>query len=203
MKHKLLERPVEIAEDLDRRADTLRMLGEYILIECNDSDPYTKVGSLFVPLAASEVYPTSGWVINVGPKVVDLSRGDFVLIEEEGTQLDATYYDVFEILLRMDDGSIESIYAELEVEIVLRDEVSKFRRGAGPDSQLSIKDLKEGESISFNCSDVVDWQFGDMANPSYDLTYVPVHMYIYLNEDDEPALFYITKPAKIISTLEY
>lgn len=203
MKHKLLERPVEIAEDLDRRADSLQMLGEYILIECNDSDPYTKVGSLFVPLAAAEVYPTSGWVIAVGPKVVDLSRGDFVLIEEEGTAVDSTYYDVFEILLRLDDGSIESIWAELEVEIVLRDEVSKFRRGAGPDNQMSIKDLKEGESISFNCSDVVDWQFGDMANPSYDLTYVPVHMFIYLNEDDEPALFYITTPAKIMSTLEY
>ncbi len=203
MKHKLLEKPVAICEDLDRRADTLQMLGEYILIECNESDSYTKVGHLFIPLEAAEVYPTSGWIIGVGPKVTELSRGDFVLIEEEGTALDATYYDVFEILLRLDDGTIESIYAELEVEIVLREEVSKFRRGAGPDTQMSVKDLKEGDSITFNCSDVVDWQFGDMANPSYDLTYVPVYMYIYLNEDDEPALFYITTPAKIISTLEY
>jgi hypothetical protein len=116
------------------------MLGEYILIECNESDPYTMVGGLYVPLAASEVYPTSGWVIAIGPKVVDLSRGDFVLIEEEGTSVDATYYDVFEILLRMPDGSIEAIWAELEVEIVLREQVAKYRRGAGPDNQMSIKE---------------------------------------------------------------
>jgi hypothetical protein len=50
---------------------------------------------------------------------------------------------------------------------------------------------------------VVDWQMGQIANPSYDLTYVPVHMYIFQNEDNEPALFYITKVRKIISTVEY
>ena len=68
---------------------------------------------------------------------------------------------------------------------------------------MAVKDTKTNESVSFNCSDVVDWQIGDMANPSYDLTYVPGYMYIFLNEDDEPALFYITKPHKIISKVEY
>jgi hypothetical protein len=197
----MLEKPVQIAEDLNRRADTLQMMGEYVLIECNAND--SMIGNLHVPLEAAEVYPTSGWIVGFGPKVKErISVGDFVLIEEEGIVLPTSYYDVFEIILRLPDESLEGIWVEVEVEPVVKEEVSKFRRG-GPDSMMAVKDTKTNESVSFNCSDVVDWQIGDMANPSYDLTYVPVHMYIFLNEDDEPALFYITQPRKIISKVEY
>ncbi len=197
-----LERPVEIAKDLTRRATTLEMLGEYVLIECNQND--TMVGGLHVPIEAAEVYPTSGWVLALGPKVKEsLSIGDFVLIEEEGLDLPHSYYDAFEIILRLSDGSFETIWAEVEVEPVIREHVSAFRRGGGPDSQISLKDLRVNGSISFNCSDVIDWQIGQMANPSYDLTYIPVYMYYFLNEDEEQALFYITKPSKIISKVEY
>lgn len=198
----MLEKPVQIPEDLDRRADTLQMMGEYVLIECNQND--SMVGSLHVPIEAAEVYPTSGWVVAFGPKCKEqISVGDFVLIEEEGIVLPRSYYDVFEVILRLPDESLEAIWPEVEVEPVVREQVSEFRRGAGPDSMMAMKDTKTGESISFNCSDVVDWQMGDMANPSYDLTYIPVHMYIFQNEDNEPALFYITKVRKILSTVEY
>ena len=162
------------------------------------------VGSLYVPLEAAEVYPTSGWVFDLGPKVREgLSVGDFILIEEEGIDVGHTYYDVFEIILRLSDGSLEVIWPEIEVEPVIREHVSAFRRGGGPDSTLKMKDTKAGGTISFNCSDVVEWQMGEMANPSYDLTYVPVHMFYFLNEDDEQALFYITKPSKLIAAVEY
>ncbi len=199
----MLEKPVQIAEDLDRHADTLQMMGENVLIECNESDPYTKIGNLFIPLEAAEVYPTSGWIVALGPKVKEcISVGDFVLIEEEGIVEGHSYYDVFEVILRMPDESHEIIWPEVEVEPVVREQVSEFRVG-GPDNMLAMKDTKTGTSISFNCSDVVDWQMGQMANPSYDLTYVPVHMFIFLNEDSEPTLFYITKDRKIISIVEY
>jgi len=198
----MLEKPVQIAEDLNRRADTLQMMGEYVLIECNQND--SMIGNLHVPIEAAEVYPTSGWIIGIGPRCKErISVGDFVLIEEEGIVLPHSYYDVFEVILRLPDESLEAIWPEVEVEPVVREQVSEFRRGAGPDSMMACKDTKTGESISFNCSDVVDWQMGQMANPSYDLTYVPVHMYIFQNEDDEPALFYITKPSKLISKVEY
>lgn len=178
------------------------MLGEYVLIECNQND--LMIGSLHIPLEAAEVYPTSGWVFALGPKVQEeLSVGDFVLIEEEGVDIDHTYYDMFEIILRMGDGSLETIWAEIEVEPVIREHVSAFRRGGRPDSTISLKDTKVDGSISFNCSDVVDWQIGQMANPIYNLTYVPVFMFFFLNEDDEQALFYVTKPNKIISRVEY
>ncbi len=198
----MLEKPVQIPEDLDRHAHTLEMRGEYILIECNQND--SMIGSLHVPIEAAEVYPTSGWVVGIGPKSKEqISVGDFVLIEEEGILEGHSYYDVFEVILRLPDESHEIIWPEVEVEPVIREQVSEFRRGAGPDSMMACKDTKTGESISFNCSDVVDWQMGQMANPSYDLTYVPVHMFIFLNEDSEPALFYITKDRKIISKVEY
>lgn len=198
----MLEKPVQIAEDLTQRADTLQLLGEYVLIECNVND--SMIGSLHVPIEAAEVYPTSGWIMAFGPKCKErLSVGDFVLIEEEGIDLPHSYYDVFEVILRLTDESLETIWPEIEVEPVIREHVSAFRRGGGPDSMLAMKDTKTGDSISFNCSDVVDWQIGQMANPSYDLTYVPVHMFIFLNEDNEPALFYITRDRKIISRVEY
>ena len=198
----MLDHKVEIAKDLTRQATSLKMLGEYILIECNQND--TMVGGLHVPIEAAEVYPTSGWILALGPKVQErLSIGDFVLIEEEGTDLAASYYDVFEVILRLPDESLEAIWPEVEVEPVIREHVSAFRRGGGPDSMLAMKDTKDGSSISFNCSDVVSWQMGQMANPSYGLTYIPVHMFYFLNEDSEQALFYITKPGKIILSLEY
>lgn len=197
----MLEKPVQIAEDLNRRADTLQMMGEYVLIECNVND--SMIGNLHVPIEAAEVYPTSGWIIDFGPRCKEhISVGDFVLIEEEGIVLPHSYYDVFEVILRLSDESLEAIWPEVEVEPVIREHVSAFRRG-GPDSMMAVKDTKAGESVSFNCSDVVDWQIGQMANPQYDLTYIPVLMYIFLNEDNEPALFYITKDRKIISKVEY
>lgn len=199
----MTDRPVQVAEDLTRRADTLSPTGDNILIECNQNDGYERVGSLYIPIGAEEVYPTSGWVFAIGPKVKEqLSIGDFVLIEEEGIAVDHTYYDVFEVILRLGDGSLETIWPEIEVEPVLREQVSAFRRGGGSDSTLSMKDTKVNGSISFNCSDVVDWQIGEMANPSYDLTYIPVYMIVLLNEDDDATLFYITRPRKIIATLE-
>ncbi len=103
----------------------------------------------------------------------------------------------------MDDGSLETIWAEVEVEPVIKEQVSAFRRGVGLNNTISLKDTKVGGSISFNCSDVVDWQIGQMANPIYDLTYIPVFMYFFLNEDDERALFYITRANKLISKVEY
>lgn len=198
----MIDHRIQVAEDLTRRASTLQVTGDNVLIECNTNE--TMVDSLHVPLEAAEVYPTSGWIFNLGPKVREgLSVGDFVLIEEEGVDVSLSYYDAFEIILRLSDGSLEAIWAEIEVEPVLKEFVSAFRRGGGDDVTLSVKDLKEGDSISFNCSDVVDWQIGQMANPSYDLTYVPVHMFIFLNEENHPTLFYITKPRKILLSLEY
>ena len=197
-----MEKPVQIAEDLTRFATSLELLGDNVLIECNQND--TMIRGLHIPIEAAEVYPTSGWVFALGPKVTEqLSIGDFVLIEEEGIDVDHSYYDVFEVVLRLGDGSHEVIWPEVEVEPVLREHVSLFRRGGGADMQLSMKDTKVGSSITFNCSDVVDWQMGQMANPSYDLTYVHVHMFYFLNEEAEQALFYITKPSRLIAQVEY
>lgn len=191
----------QIAEDLSRYATDLELLGDHILIECNPREGM--IGSLYLPTLALEAYPTSGWVFAVGPDIdEDLSIGDFVLIEEEGLSVDHSYYDVFEITLKHDDGLIESIFAEIEVEPVVREQVSTHRRG-GSDTVLSMTDKKNGGSISFNCSNVLDWQMGQIANPSYNLTYVPVYMFVILNEDGVPALFYITQEARILATLEY
>ncbi len=198
----MLDRPVQIAKDLTRRASDLRIHNDFVMIECNQND--TMVGSLHIPLEASEVYPTSGWVFALGPKVKEkLSVGDFVLIEEEGTDVGMTYYDVFEVTLRLSDGSFETIRPYIEVEPVLREHVPLFRRGGGPDVTFRTKDTLTDEGIRFNCSDVVSWQFGEVANPSYDLTYIPVHMFYFLNEDGDQALFYITKPGKIIANVRY
>ena len=191
----------QIAEDLSRRAVDIQMLGDHILIECNPREGM--IGSLYIPTEALEAYPTSGWVFAVGPKVQeDLSIGDFVLIEEEGLSLDYSYYDVFEITLRHDDGFSETIFADIEAEHIVREQVSTYRRG-GSDTNLSLIDRKNGGSISFECSNVLDWQMGQIANPSYDLTYIPVCMLVILNEDEVPTLFYMTKESRILATVEY
>ncbi len=190
-----------IAEDLSRHATDLKLLGDYVLIETNPREGM--VGSLHVPTSALEVYPTSGWVYDLGPKVCEELRvGDFVLVEEEGLALDYTYYDMFEITLKHDSGFVETIFVEIEAEPVVKERVSTYRRG-GDDMILSVVDKKNGGSISFNCSNVLDWQMGQLANSQQNLTYVPVHMYVFLNEDEVPALFYITQEARIILTVEY
>lgn len=192
----------DIPTDLSRRADSLQLTGDLVLVETNQND--TMVGSLWVPLQAISHYPTSGWIIALGPKVTeDLKVGDFVVIEEEGADVGQSYYDVFEILLKMPDGSIESIYTDIEVEPVLREQVGRYRRGAGPDSQLTAQDRKVDGGIRFNCSDVVSWQMGEIANPSYDLTYVHTHMFNLLDEDDKPVLHYIMGEGNILLTWDY
>lgn len=196
-----MKNPLKIPEDLSLRATDLRPLGDHVLIETNPREGM--IGSLYVPIEALEVYPTSGWIYAVGPGASeDLKPGDFVLVEEEGLSLDHSYYDVFEITLRHDSGEIEQIFAAIEVEPVLREQVTTFRRG-GSDTVLSMEDKKNGGSISFNCSNVLDWQFGQIANPSYDLTYIPVAMMNILNGDGEAALFYLTRESRILATVEY
>lgn len=161
------------------------------------------VGSLHIPTEALEAYPTSGWVFTLGPKITEQLRvGDFVLVEEEGLSVPHTYYDIFEITLRHDDGFIETIFVEIEAEPVLKEQVDAYRRG-GVDSVISVQDKKVGGSISFNCSNVASWQMGQMANPSMNLTYIPVAMLYMLNEQEIPTLFYITREARILMTIEY
>lgn len=190
-----------IAEDLTRRATDLRILGDLVLIETNPREGM--VGSLHIPTEALEAYPTSGWVFATGPDIKEqLSVGDFVLVEEEGLSVPHTYYDIFEITLRHDDGFIESIFVDIDAEPVLREQMTEFRRGGG-DSIISVKDLKVGGSISFNCSNVADWQMGQIANPSVELTYVPVAMLYILNEQEIPTLFYITRESRILLVLDY
>lgn len=161
------------------------------------------VGSLYLPETVLDRYPTSGWVWAIGPDVnEDLKVGDYVLIEEEGLSLGHSYYDVFEVTLRHDDGFMESIFVEIEVEPVIREFMERYRR-FGEDSFIKTADKKNGGSIGFHCHNVVSWQMGEIANPSYNLTYVPVHMYYLLNEDDELALFYLTSVRRILATVEY
>lgn len=191
----------QIAEDLSLRATRIDPLHDLVLIEANAQE--TMIGSLYVPIEAIETYPTSGWIYAIGPDAVENLRiGDFVLVEEEGLALSHTYYDVFEILLRHDNGELESIWAEIEVEPVVREQVTKYRRG-GEDTFLKTIDKKNGGSIGFNCSNVMSWQFGEIANPSYNLTYLPTVMFIALNEDEIPALFYLLSERKILTTVEY
>lgn len=161
------------------------------------------VGSLYVPETVLDRYPTSGWVWAVGPGAQEnLQVGDYVLIEEEGLSVDRTYYDVFELTLKHDDGFIESIFVEIEVEPVVRETVSEYRR-AGVDTFIKTVDKKNGGSIGFHAHNVVSWQFGQVANPAYNLTYVPVHMYYLVNEDDKLELFYLTSEKRILATVEY
>lgn len=172
-----------------------------VMIECNEEQ--NKIGSLYVPVTNAPAYPTSGWVVSVGKDVHELNIGDFVLLEEHGNLVEETYYDVFEISLRMPDGSVETIWSDLEAEPVLREFVYKYRRGFGDDVVMSLADRKVGGSISFNCSDVLSWQPGQLANPRVDLTYVPAYMFVLLDEDEHPRMYYITTPSNILATVEY
>lgn len=149
-----------------------------------------------------EIYPTTGWVLSVGSGVTELKSGDFVLIEAENHHIERTYYDLFEIVLRHEDGLVETIWVDVETEPVIREQWLAFRRG-GLDSTISVVDKKVGGSISFNCSNILDMQIGDMANPQYDLSYVPVFMVEMTNEDMEPALYYFTEPERILAIVEY
>lgn len=193
--------PPPISQDLSIRADRLRLLGRKVLIEA-DTRQDTKIGSLWVPTMRDQPYPTAGWIIAKGPEVTEFEVGDFVLIEEEGQAVGTTYYDLFEIVLKHEDGFVETIWAEVETEPVVRERVNAFRRG-GEDLIINVMDKKAGESISFNCSNVVDFQIGDMSNPSVNLTYIPMFMVILMNEDEMPSLYYFTEPEKILATVSY
>lgn len=190
-----------ISQDLSLQASTLRLLGRKVLIEA-DTRQGKKVGSLWLPTMTDQVYPTSGWVVGKGPEVTELEVGDFILIEEEGMAVDTTYYDLFEVILKHEDGFVETIWAEVEVEPVIREQVSAFRRG-GSDTIIRVIDKKTGGTISFNCSNVLDMQIGDMSNPAFNLTYIPMFMVLMMNEDEIPALFYFTEPERILAVVGY
>lgn len=180
----------------------MKVLGDRVLAEANASE--SSVGGLWLPSGNLEVYPTSAWVYGVGSRVQEkVKRGDFILLDEEGVSVSPGYYDVYEIILN-DDGTLISILAEIETEPALKEQVDKWRanRSTAEDRMITLKDKKVGESISFNCSDVVDWQFGAIAHLDHDLTYLHVHMMYLINEDGWPALFYMIPEDKILCIVE-
>jgi hypothetical protein len=196
-----VDAPPAIAQILSLQASDLILKGNKVLIEA-DTRASSKVGSIWMPVMKDQAYPTSGWVVSTGPDVSEVKEGDFVLLEDEGANVDTTYYDLFEVILKHDDGFIETIWVEVEVEPVIREQVHTFRRG-GKNSVIRVADKKKGGTISFNCSNVLDFQIGDMSNPSVALSYVPVFMLVMMNNEDMPALFYFTDPSRILAVVEY
>lgn len=183
------------------KATDIQAAGTYVLVEANEAE--ARIGSIYLPLAYREFYPTSGWVYSVGPEVnEDVKPGDFVVIEEEGTAIDHTYYDVFEVTLRHEDETIENIFVPIEVEPILREQVERFRAG-GEDRAITTHDKLNDGSIRFDCHNVVSWQFGQVANPQYNLSYVPTYMVEMPNEDDQVALFYFVDIRKILAVVNY
>lgn len=189
-----------IPRGLGIEALSLQLVGDLVLVEAN-TEP-GMIGEIHMPTTHVEVYPTSGWVYSIGLRVTeDVKRGDFILIDEEGVDIGRSYYDIFEIIIS-EDGTPVRVWAEIEVEPVLSEQVNAFRAG-GLDSALTVKDQNAGgSSVRFNCSDVLSWQFADMANPCYNLSYLHTVMMYLINEEGNPTLFYLISQEKILATIE-
>lgn len=156
---------------------------------------------LYLPTTNTNRYPTIGIVHRTSPlSKYDIPEGDLALISNEGQYVDRSYYDVFKVRLR---DSIQSLIMTVDasVEPVFREQMEIFRANpATEDRQITLKDVETDEVVSFNCSDVEDFGYEQVAFPGgYYLEYIETYM-IDLYWNGSSHLFYIIDERRILGT---
>ena len=145
-------------------------------------------------------YPDVGLVWLSSAKE-DIRRGDLVLIENEGMFIPRTYYDVFKVVLR-DVKEDVLMTVDSDAEPHFSEMMRKYEASPSEWKHMWIEltDVTTDEKINFNPSDVVEFGFVDMANPTYTLEYIPtVMMDLWTGERSE--LFYLIDEKKIMAIL--
>jgi len=153
---------------------------------------------LWVPVLGELRYPTSAIVVKGSPS---LTPGHLAILEDDGAQVERSYYDVFKVRVR-DFKEFLEIMAPIESEPIFVEAVRQYR--ANPSSEnkwLALKDVVSDEIIKFQCSDVEDWSFDDAAYPTYRLEYVPTQM-LDLWTGEKFELFYLIDERNILATME-
>ena len=131
----------------------------------------------------------------------DIKRGELVLIENEGLFVPRTYYDVFRVVLRdVKEDVLMTVDSDSEPQFTEMMRQYESNPSEWKHEWISLTDVTTDEVINFNPSDVVEFGFVDMANPTYTLEYIPtVMMDLWTGEKLE--LFYLIDEKKIMAIL--
>ena len=152
----------------------MRPLGTHYLIEPIYQTEST--GGLI--LGVADRYPTSGWVWSIGSGCQeDVSKGDFVVMEEHGFSQDDLRHDTFFIRLK-DGNGVHIVRADIDIEPVIREQWEKYKR-TKVDMKVTTQDIdRNKESVSFFTSDIEDIQLGLYSETGYTLSYRH-HMFLH------------------------
>lgn len=160
--------------------------------------------TLIAPVEFSSRYPPTGWVVQIGDGVTeDLKPDDFVVLEDEGREVDRTYYDIFHIKLRDNDGTVFDIKVDNDVEPVFREQMDAYWANPSDDDRvIAVQDVETGEGYRFNASDVLDFGYVDLAHPTYRLEYIPTHIINLWDEEDKKfRMHYLVDERKILAVI--
>lgn len=116
-------------------------------------------------------FPTSGFVYEKSRGVrAGFEVGDFVVFDEHGVNHNGITQDTF--ILRLQDGQgTHFIRCDTDIEPVIREYESKYRR-TGEVRKITVQDLdRDKEQVRFLSSEIVDYGIGSYTDSGYSLSY--------------------------------
>lgn len=157
-----------------------------------------------IPFEYQNRYPNAGWYVRGAPSHWNVERDDLLILDDEGSEVDRTYYDVFRLILEDErDGerynliiNIDGLQAFEEIMKAYYKEPSVHKT-----RQISVKDV-EGTAWTFECQDVLDYGVDELAHPTYELEYIPTKMIELWISETEKRLHYLVDPKRILLILK-
>jgi len=131
----------------------------------------------------------------------DLFYGDWVILEDEGKNVERSYYDVFRVDLR-DLKEELSILIPIEYEPHFKQVMEWFYRSPSEYRHywITVRDAATDEVLKFQPPDVLDFSFDIAPNPTYKLEYIPTVM-LSLWTGEKFELFFIVDDRRILGVL--
>jgi len=159
-------------------------------------------GGIIVPTEFQPRYSNTA-VVRKCNSSYHLDPGTLLLLDDEGTLIERSYYDVFKVVLRDHQHSLEML-CDSDVEPLFRETMAKY--DAEPSAyrhyRITLKDVNTDEVVEFSPPDVVDFGYEDLAHPTYRLEYMPTAM-LNLWDGDKYKLFYIIDERRILAAVRW
>lgn len=149
-------------------------------------------------------YPNTGWYVRGGPSSLGLQRDDLVVLEDEGRDVDRSYYDVFRLILEdRTDGEKYNLIISADAYLPFREIMAKFYANPSTEKhrRISLKDV-EGTPWTFEAQDVLDFDIDELAHPTYTLEYIPTKMLYLWVSDSRQKLHYLVDYRRVLLVLK-
>ncbi len=172
-----------------------RLLGRNVLLEAIVEEK-TESG-LFIPLAGMARFPQIGRVVATSSLCEEgLRVGDVALLADEGLDTGDSYWKA--MLLDLKDWKIEHCDLD-ECWQPISEAVCRYRK-QGENCKVRVKTIN-GEWLSMDASDILDYGVEDLSHPGFRLEYVNCYIF-WFEHEGLSRLFYIVSEKDILATLE-